>query len=60
MGHTYRTALKGVRDAGRRAETMVTLCMGAMVPARTTNDPRLRKSLRTPARHQPLALLKPE
>jgi AcrR family transcriptional regulator len=60
MGHIYRTALKGVRDAGRRAETMVALCVGGMVLARTTNDPGLRKSLRASARHQALALLKVE
>ena len=60
MGHVYRTALKGVRDAGRRAETMVALCVGGMVLARTTNDPGLRKSLRASARHQALALLKAE
>lgn len=60
MGHIYRTALKGVRDAGRRAETMVALCVGGMVLARTTNDPHLRKSLRASARHQALALLKAE
>jgi AcrR family transcriptional regulator len=58
MGHIYRTALAGVRDAGRRAETMVALCVGGMVLARTTNDPGLRKSLRASARHQALALLK--
>jgi AcrR family transcriptional regulator len=58
MGHIYRSALKGVRDASRRAETMVALCVGGMVLARTTNDPGLRKSLRASARHQALALLK--
>lgn len=58
MGHIYRSALKGVRDAGRRAETIVALCVGGMVLARTTNDPDLRKSLRASARHQALALLK--
>jgi len=58
MGHIYRSALKGVRDANRRAETMVALCVGGMVLARTTNDPHLRKSLRASARHQALALLK--
>lgn len=60
MGHIYRAALKGVRDASRRAETMVALCVGGMVLARTTNDPGLRKSLRASARHQALALLKVE
>ncbi|MCP1373255.1 TetR/AcrR family transcriptional regulator [Dyella lutea] len=58
MGHIYRSALKGVRDASRRAETIVALCVGGMVLARTTNDPDLRKSLRASARHQALALLK--
>lgn len=58
MSHVYRSALKGVRDADRRAETMVSLCVGGMVLARTTNDPTLRKSLRASARHQALALLK--
>lgn len=58
MSHIYRSALKGVRDAGRRAETMVALCVGGMVLARTTNDPVLRKSLRASARHQALALLR--
>ncbi|MFC5437196.1 TetR/AcrR family transcriptional regulator [Rhodanobacter umsongensis] len=60
MGHIYRTALKGVRDAGRRAEAVVALCVGGMVLARTTHDPDLRKSLRASARHQALALLKVE
>ncbi len=58
MGHIYRSALKGARDASRRAETMVALCVGGMVLARTTNDLGLRKSLRASARHQALALLK--
>lgn len=58
MGHIDRSALKGVRDASRRAETMVALCVGGMVLARTTNDPGLRKSLRASARHQAPALLK--
>lgn len=56
--HIYRSALKGLRDPGRRAETVVALCVGGMVLARTTNDPGLRKSLRASARHQALALLK--
>lgn len=58
MGHIYQAALKGVRDARRRAEAMVALCVGGMVLARTTNDPVLRKSLRASARQQALALLK--
>lgn len=58
MRHIYHCALKGVRDADRRAEAIVALCVGGMVLARTTNDPELRKSLRQSARHQALALLK--
>jgi len=58
MRHIYRCALKGLRDADRRAEAMVALCVGGMVLARTTHDPELRKSLRESARHQALALLK--
>jgi len=58
MRHIYRCALKGIRDADRRAEAMVALCVGGMVLARTTNDPELRKSLRESARLQALALLK--
>jgi len=58
MRHIYRVALNDVRDADRRADAMVSLCVGGMVLARTTNDPQLRKSLRASARHQALALLK--
>ncbi|QNK01166.1 TetR/AcrR family transcriptional regulator [Dyella telluris] len=57
MSEVYRLALKGVRDADRRAESMVSLCVGGMVLARTTNDPGLRRSLRASARHQALSLL---
>jgi TetR/AcrR family transcriptional repressor of nem operon len=58
MAHVYRSAMPaGVRDAERRAQTMVSLCVGGMVLARTTNDPALRKSLRAAARQQALALL---
>lgn len=57
MSHIYRSALKGVRDAERRAQAMVSLCVGGMVLARTTNDPGLRRSLRRSARSQALALL---
>jgi AcrR family transcriptional regulator len=57
MSEVYRCALKGAGDADRRAESMVSLCVGGMVLARTTNDPGLRRSLRASARHQALALL---
>ncbi|AIF48037.1 TetR/AcrR family transcriptional regulator [Dyella japonica] len=57
MSEVYRCALQGASDADRRAESMVSLCVGGMVLARTTNDPGLRRSLRASARHQALALL---
>lgn len=57
MTRIYRLALTGARDGERRAQTIVSLCVGGMVLARTTNDPELRKSLRASARHQALALL---
>lgn len=53
----YRAALPGARDAERRAQTIVSLCVGGMVLARTTNDAALRKSLRAAARAQALELL---
>lgn len=57
MTHVFRCALKGARDADGRAKALVSLCVGGMVLARTTNDPKLRKSLRASARLQALALL---
>jgi TetR/AcrR family transcriptional repressor of nem operon len=57
MTHVYRSALPRGRDAERRAQTIVSLCVGGMVLARTTNDPTLGKSLRAAARQQALALL---
>lgn len=60
LSNVYRAALNGAHDADRRAETVVSLCVGGMVLARTTNDPGLRKSLRASARHQALALLQVE
>jgi hypothetical protein len=57
MLHVYRSALPDGHDAERRAQTIVSLCVGGMVLARTTNDPVLRKSLRAAARKQALALL---
>jgi len=44
-------------DADRRALLIVSLCVGGMVIARTTDDPRLRASLRSAARAQAFALL---
>lgn len=57
MTRLFRSALADAKDAERRAQTIVSLCVGGMVLARTTDDPALRKSLRAAARHQALALL---
>jgi TetR/AcrR family transcriptional regulator, transcriptional repressor for nem operon len=57
MARLYAAALDGKPDAGRRAQAMVSLCVGGMVLARTTNDPELRRSLRVAARRQALELL---
>lgn len=57
MAQVFRSALPEARDAERRAQTVVSLCVGGMVLARTTNDATLRQSLRAAARHQALALL---
>lgn len=57
MAQIYRSALGSARDAERRANAIVSLCVGGMVLARTTNDPGLRKSLRAAARQEALALL---
>ena len=53
----FLAALTDARDAERRAQAMVSLCVGGMVLARTTNDAELRQSLRATARQQALALL---
>jgi len=53
----YAYALKDFSDGEQRAQTIVALCVGGMVLARTTDDPALRKSLRASARQQALALL---
>ncbi|HEY1773711.1 MAG TPA: TetR/AcrR family transcriptional regulator [Gammaproteobacteria bacterium] len=57
MAGIFRAALKGARDAEQRAQTMVSLCVGGMVLARTTHDAQLRRSLREAARSQALELL---
>jgi AcrR family transcriptional regulator len=57
MLHIFRSALGNARDSEQRAQTIVSLCVGGMVLARTTNDPGLRKSLRAASRLQALALL---
>lgn len=57
MAYVYRSALPDGGDADHRAQAIVSLCVGGMVLARTTHDPALKKSLRTAARDQALALL---
>ncbi len=53
----YSAALAGEPDGDERAQIIVSLCVGGMVLARTTDDPVLRNSLRASARKQALALL---
>jgi TetR/AcrR family transcriptional repressor of nem operon len=53
----YAAALDGVPDGEQRAQAIVSLCVGGMVLARTTDDAVLRRSLRAAARVQALALL---
>jgi AcrR family transcriptional regulator len=45
------------RDARRKAQLIVALCVGGMLLARTTNDAALGRSLREHARVEALALL---
>jgi hypothetical protein len=49
--------LADLPDGGQRAQAIVSLCVGGMVLARTTDDAALRRSLRAAARQQALALL---
>jgi len=44
-------------EARNKALLMVSLCVGGMVIARTTDDAGLRQTLRTTARKEALALL---
>ncbi len=48
---------KGDRQAKRKAQLMVNLCVGGMLIARTTDDPGLRKELRATARSEAMRLL---
>ncbi|WP_136414599.1 TetR/AcrR family transcriptional regulator [Herbaspirillum sp. ST 5-3] len=57
LTQVYARALTGKPDGEQRAQAIVSLCVGGMVLARTTDDPALRRSLRTAARQQALALL---
>jgi AcrR family transcriptional regulator len=53
----YAAALADAPDGEQRAQAIVSLCVGGMVLARTTDDAVLRRSLRNAARQQALALL---
>jgi hypothetical protein len=53
----YAAALADAPDGEQRAQAIVSLCVGGMVLARTTDDAVLRRSLRHAARAQALALL---
>jgi len=53
----FQQALDGRADAERRAQAIVSLCVGGMVLARTSDDPQLRQAFRASAREQALALL---
>lgn len=57
MTHVYTMALEHLPDAEQRAQVIVSLCVGGMVLARTTNDEGMRKSLRVSAHRQALSLL---
>jgi TetR/AcrR family transcriptional repressor of nem operon len=58
MSRVFRAAFpSGDRDGERKAQLIVSLCVGGMVLARTTNDEGLRKSLRAAARSQAHTLL---
>ena len=59
MAKVFQDALDGRRDAEQRAQTIVSLCVGGMVLARTTHDAELRRSLREASRKQALELLGP-
>jgi AcrR family transcriptional regulator len=58
MTRVFRAALPAEdRDAERKALLMVSLCVGGMVLARTTDEHTLQQELRAAARAQALALL---
>ena len=53
----YRAALQHLPDCEQRAQVIVSLCVGGMVLARTTDDAALRDSMRESARRHALELL---
>ena len=58
MLEIFRAAFpKSNRQGNRNAQLIVNLCVGGMLIARTTDEPTLRKQLRTVARSEALRLL---
>ncbi len=57
MRDTFRAALEPDADAERKALLIVSLCVGGMVIARTTDDPHLMNSSRAVARAEALEIL---
>jgi TetR/AcrR family transcriptional regulator, transcriptional repressor for nem operon len=58
MSEVFRSAFpRRDKDAPRKAMLIVSLCVGGMVIARTTDHPPLRNTLRAAARNEALALL---
>jgi AcrR family transcriptional regulator len=53
----FRAALSSRRDASVRAEAILSLCVGAMLLASTTDHPSLGASIRSSAKRHALALL---
>jgi TetR/AcrR family transcriptional regulator, transcriptional repressor for nem operon len=58
MRAAFHAALVGDPDAERKALLVVTLCVGGMVIARTTDDPRLKEHARACARAEALAIIR--
>lgn len=57
LTQVYQHALQDFSDGEQRAQAIVALCVGGMVLARTTDDARLRATLRAAACQQALQLL---
>lgn len=57
LAHVFQQALKDYSDGEQRAQAIVSLCVGGMLLARTTDDAALGSSLRAAARQQALRLL---
>jgi AcrR family transcriptional regulator len=56
----FRTALASEPDAQPRADAILSVCVGAMLLASTTDRPELRSSLRSSARQCAVSLLETE